>query len=170
MNTPLLLLLLLCVAVVSAQQVPNDFVLFFFRRDCYELFFTKFDFTNGECLKITISKGLGYAIIAGSAILKIPQILKIVKAGSVEGISKSLFYLETLTLLHAATYSIRQKIPFSVYGESLIILSQNVVIILLFWVYSSKISLLEKVVLFTLFSAYSFVLFQGNTFLGDTEW
>lgn len=78
--------------------------------------------------------------------------------------------METLTLLHAATYSIRQKIPFSVYGESLIILSQNVVIILLFWVYSSKISLLEKVVLFTLFSAYSFVLFQGNTFLGDTEW
>jgi mannose-P-dolichol utilization defect protein 1 len=45
-----------------------------------------------------------------------------------------------------------------------------VVIILLFWVYSSKISVVEKVVLFTFFSAYSFVLFQGNTFLGDYEW
>jgi mannose-P-dolichol utilization defect protein 1 len=111
MNTPLLLcvVLLTLFVIVSAQKIPlkDDFVLFFFRRDCYELFFTKFDFTNAECLKITISKGLGYAIIAGSAILKVPQILKIVKAGSVEGISKSLFYLETLTLLHAATYSIR---------------------------------------------------------------
>lgn len=92
------------------------------------------------------------------------------KAGSVEGISKSLFYLETLTLLHVATYSIRQKIPFSVYGESLIILAQNIVIIMLFWVYSTKISSAEKVVLFTLFTAYSFVLFQGNTYLGDSEW
>jgi mannose-P-dolichol utilization defect protein 1 len=117
-----------------------------------------------------VSKGLGYAIIAGSAILKVPQILKIVKAGSVEGISKSLFYLETLTLLHAATYSIRNKIPFSVYGESLIILFQNVVIILLFWVYSTKISSAEKAGLFTLFTAYAYVLFQGDTFLGDDQW
>ena len=143
---------------------------FFFRKDCFDLFFNKFDFTNADCLKITISKGLGYAIILGSGILKVPQIIKIVKAGSVEGISKSLFYFETLTLLHAATYSISQNIPFSVYGESLIILVQNIVIIMMFWVYSKEIGVVEKLVLFVLFNSYAFVLFQGKTYLDDNMW
>jgi mannose-P-dolichol utilization defect 1 len=145
-------------------------VYFFFRKDCFDLFFNKFDFSNSECIKITVSKGLGYAIILGSGVLKVPQIIKIIKAGSVEGISKSMFYFETLTLLHAASYSISQNIPFSVYGETLIILVQNVVIILMFWVYSKEISVVEKLVLFLLFNSYGFVLFQGKTYLDDYMW
>lgn len=48
MNT-FLLLAVLTLCVVSAQQIippKDDFVLFFFRRDCYDLFFNKLDFTN----------------------------------------------------------------------------------------------------------------------------
>ena len=41
-----------------------------------------------------MSKGIGYAIIVASAILKMPQIYKIVSSRSVEGISKYLFYVE----------------------------------------------------------------------------
>jgi mannose-P-dolichol utilization defect protein 1 len=87
------------------------------------------------------------------------------KAQSVEGISKVLFYTETLMLLHTSSYSVQAKIPFSVYGESLIILVQNIVIVLLFWVFSKYISTLEKIVLAILFSLYSFVLFSGDKFL-----
>lgn len=87
-----------------------------------------------------------------------------------EGISKSLFYLEIVTLLHGSSYSLRQQIPFSVYGESLIILGQNLIIVMLFWVYSKTISLPEKAGLFSLFTAYAFVLFSGNRFLGDRDW
>jgi mannose-P-dolichol utilization defect 1 len=96
--------------------------------------------------------------------------MKIISAGSVAGISKSMFYLEIMTLLHAATYSIRQGIPFSVYGESLIILAQNLVIVLLFWVYSKEVGILEKIALFIGFAAYSFVLFSGNQFLNEDLW
>jgi mannose-P-dolichol utilization defect protein 1 len=61
--------------------MAQEFKLFFFRADCYDLYFNKFDFfSNKECLKVTISKGIGFAIIAGSAILKVPQIMKIIKA------------------------------------------------------------------------------------------
>ena len=67
---------------------------FVFREDCFDIFFNKHDFTNVECIKLTISKCIGYAIVAFSAILKVPQILKILKNGSVEGISKFLFYIE----------------------------------------------------------------------------
>ncbi len=119
---------------------------------------------------MTLSKLIGFAIIAGSAILKVPQIIKILQRRSVEGIAKSLFYLETLTLLHASTYSIRYGIPFSVYGESLIILAQNLLIVLLFWVYSKTISAGEKVILFTFFTAHAYLLFSGSRFLDDHHW
>ena len=145
--------------------------MFFFRNDCYDLYFNKFDFfSNKECLKVTISKGIGFAIIAGSAILKVPQIMKIVNAKSVEGISKYLFYTEIIMLIHSSAYSMQANIPFSVYGESLIILVQNTIIILLFWTYSKQIGGGEKAFLALGLSAYSFVLFSGDEFLSKDAW
>ena len=67
---------------------------FVFREDCFDTFFTKHDFLNGECIKFTISKLIGYLIIAGAFILKVPQILKILKAKSVDGLNKYMFYIE----------------------------------------------------------------------------
>ena len=137
--------------------------MFFFREDCFDLYFNKFDFfSSKECLSLTISKGIGFAIIAGSAVLKLPQIIKILKAKSVEGISKYMFYTEILMLINSSGYSIQASIPFSVYGESLIILFQNFLIVLMFWVFSKEITAIEKLVLFAFFSGYSFVLFSGS--------
>ena len=47
-----------------------------------------------ECIKFTISKGIGLAIIVGSGILKIPQIIKIISNGSVDGLSSISNYIE----------------------------------------------------------------------------
>ncbi len=107
-NFFLLLSLLACTTLVAAQSKPQHSVKYFiFREDCFDLFFTKFDFfSNKECIAFTISKGLGLAIIAGSAVLKVPQILKIFKSRSVEGISKYMFYTEILMLMHSSGYSI----------------------------------------------------------------
>ena len=117
-----------------------------------------------------MSKGIGLAIIAGSAVLKLPQIIKIFKAKSVEGISKYMFYTEILMLINSSGYSIQARIPFSVYGESLIILVQNALIVILFWVYSKEIGAAEKAFLFAFFSGYSFVLFSGDQFLTKDMW
>jgi uncharacterized protein with PQ loop repeat len=67
---------------------------FVFREDCFDTFFTHKDFMNAECIKFSISKLLGYLIIAGAFIIKVPQIIKIFKKKSVAGISKYLFYIE----------------------------------------------------------------------------
>ena len=142
-----------------------------FREDCFDLFFKQFDFfSNKECIAVTVSKGIGIAIIAGSAVLKLPQIIKIFKAKSVEGISKYMFYTEILMLINSSGYSMQAKIPFSVYGESVIILVQNFLIVLMFWVYSKDIGAPEKALLFAFFSGYSFVLFSGNEFLDKAQW
>jgi mannose-P-dolichol utilization defect 1 len=151
--------------------MAHEFKLFFFRDDCYDLYFNKFDFfSNKECLKVTISKGVGFLIIAGAAILKVPQIMKILKAQSVEGISKYLFYTEIIMLIHSSAYSMQANIPFSVYGESLIILVQNAIIVLLFWTFSKDIGAGEKAFLALGLSAYSFVLFSGDKFLSKNAW
>ena len=128
---------LVMATLVVATDQPKEFKLFVFREDCFDLFFRKFDFfSDKECIKITASKGIGIAIIAGSAVLKRPQIIKIFNAKSVEGISKYMFYTEILMLINSSGFSIQANIPFSVYGESVIILFQNFLIVLMFWVYS----------------------------------
>ena len=44
-----------------------------------------------------VTKLVSYGIIGVSAILKVPQILKITQTRSVEGISKYLFYLDVIS-------------------------------------------------------------------------
>ena len=63
-------------------------------RHCTDTLLRNADFFDGPCLKHAVSKGLSCGIIAGSAILKVPQIRLIVKSGTVKGLSPSSFYLE----------------------------------------------------------------------------
>jgi mannose-P-dolichol utilization defect protein 1 len=67
---------------------------FVLREDCYDKFVNKQDFSDKECIKFTLSKTIGFAIIVGSAIVKLPQIIKIVVNGSVKGISSISYYIE----------------------------------------------------------------------------
>lgn len=60
-----------------------------------------------ECLKLFISKGLGIGIVAGGAILKVPQILKIVSRKSGKGISFLGYLLETISFVITVAYNWR---------------------------------------------------------------
>ena len=51
------------------QEVGTKYLVF--REDCFGKF-SKFDFTDGECVAFTFSKLVGYLIIAGSAFFKLP--------------------------------------------------------------------------------------------------
>ncbi len=65
-----------------------------FREDCFEKFFTQKDFSDKACIKITFSKVIGFVIVAGSAILKVPQIMKILNSSSVTGLNQMSTYIE----------------------------------------------------------------------------
>ena len=89
-------------------------------------------------------KLLGYAVVAGAAIVKVPQIIKIVKKKSTFGVSFAGVILEvtnnqtqSFTQLSAVAYNISRDNPFSVYGETLFIAVQSVIIHLLFVAYSN---------------------------------
>jgi mannose-P-dolichol utilization defect 1 len=52
---------------------------FFMTPKCYEDIFFNMNIFNVICLKMIISKVLGYGILAGSLMLRVPQILKVIK-------------------------------------------------------------------------------------------
>jgi hypothetical protein len=70
---------------------------------------------------------------------------------------------------HTSFYSIHKKMPFSVYGENLIILAQNFIIVMLFWLYNKRIGILEKIVCFAFIVSYFSFLYQDH-YLTEEMW
>ena len=121
----LAILSLISVAVADAQvkeKAPVKYLIF--REDCYEAFFTRFDFTSDQtCIKFTISKAIGYSIVGGSLFYKVPQITKILNSSSVKGISNFGYYFETLSFIQTLGLSRHKGLDFSIYGDAIIILA-----------------------------------------------
>lgn len=90
------------------------------REDCYDRFLS-LDISDVDCIKFSFSKCLGFAIVAGACILKVPQISKILANKSVDGLSAISFYAEFINLIGLLGNSIRLKLAFSVYGEAVFI-------------------------------------------------
>ncbi|KAL1844349.1 hypothetical protein VTJ49DRAFT_28 [Mycothermus thermophilus] len=107
---------------------------------CYKAILLDVDLENTACLKLAISKALGIGIVAASSIVKVPQILKLVNSRSASGVSFLSYLLETSGYLISLAYNVRNAFPFSTYGETALVLGQNVVITVLVLNYSGRAS------------------------------
>ncbi|KAF2109143.1 monosaccharide-P-dolichol utilization protein [Lophiotrema nucula] len=106
---------------------------------CYKTLVLDIDpFTSPDCVKLAVSKGLGIGIIGASSIVKVPQLIKLLNSQSAEGISFLSYLLESGSYLISLSYNIRHGFPFSTYGETALILVQNIVIASLVLKYSGK--------------------------------
>ncbi|CAM6110309.1 unnamed protein product [Calypogeia fissa] len=95
--------------------------------------------SSHDCLFPLLSKILGYAIIAGASVVKLPQIILILKNKSIKGLSVSSFELEVVGFTIALAYCIWKQLPFSAYGELVFLLLQGIVIVFLIYYYSPKL-------------------------------
>ncbi|XP_004266949.1 mannose-P-dolichol utilization defect 1 protein [Orcinus orca] len=95
---------------------------------CYDQIFIQWDLLHVPCLKILLSKGLGLGIVAGSLLVKLPQVFKILGAKSAEGLSLQSVMLELMALTGTMVYSITNNFPFSSWGEALFLMLQTVTI------------------------------------------
>lgn len=75
-----------------------------------------------------LSTAMGYVIIAGSMLFKVPQAVRIFRKKSAEGLSASMYILETAGIAMSLAFSMKNAFPFSTYGEAVFILLQNVAI------------------------------------------
>ncbi|XP_035155772.1 mannose-P-dolichol utilization defect 1 protein isoform X2 [Callithrix jacchus] len=79
---------------------------------CYDQLFVQWDLLHVPCLKILLSKGLGLGIVAGSLLVKLPQVFKILGAKSAEGLSLQSIMLDLVALTGTMVYSITNNFPF----------------------------------------------------------
>uniref|UniRef100_A0A2P2KP82 Mannose-P-dolichol utilization defect 1 protein homolog n=1 Tax=Rhizophora mucronata TaxID=61149 RepID=A0A2P2KP82_RHIMU len=93
-------------------------------------------FPSKECLLPLISKLLGYAIVAASTTVKLPQILKILKHRSVRGLSIVAFELEVVGYTIALAYCIHKGLSFSAYGELAFLLIQAIILVAIIYYFS----------------------------------
>ncbi|KAI8059846.1 hypothetical protein BC940DRAFT_313094 [Gongronella butleri] len=95
---------------------------------CYVSLVEKLQYQDVDCLKYTVSKGLGLGIVVGGSIVKVPQIMTIVSHGSAQGLSLLSYVIETLAYTITLAYNMRQHNPFSTFGEIMFITLQNLII------------------------------------------
>lgn len=105
---------------------------------CYKALLLDVDIENTECVKFAVSKGLGIGIVGASAVVKVPQILKLLKSKSAEGVSFLSYLLETSAYLISLAYNVRNGFPFSTFGETALIMGQNVIISILVLNYGGR--------------------------------
>ncbi|XP_014677358.1 PREDICTED: mannose-P-dolichol utilization defect 1 protein-like [Priapulus caudatus] len=132
------------------ETFVKDFLL---TEQCFDEFFVKANFLHVACLKMLISKCLGYLIILGAVIVKLPQIIKIWSAKSGEGVSFLSQSLELAAVTATVSYSFANKFPFSAWGEGFFLILQTCTICVLVLHYGGKLGI---AVVFML--AYSAVL------------
>ncbi|XP_071949457.1 mannose-P-dolichol utilization defect 1 protein-like [Antedon mediterranea] len=147
--------------MASLEELFSSLVLVFLPQHCYDEFFINFNFFNETCLKIALTKGLGIGIIAGSAMVKIPQMLKIMKARSGEGISVPGNLLEMFAISSSWSYAVARSFPFTAWGEALFLAIQTSIIIVLCLVYAKKSS--YAVVYLVIYTGVMYVLLSGLT-------
>ncbi|GAA98450.1 uncharacterized protein L969DRAFT_47599 [Mixia osmundae IAM 14324] len=113
-------------------------------QECYTTLIYNVDLDDRQCLTLALSKTLGVGLVAGGAIVKLPQIIKIVRSKSARGISLTSFLLDTAGLLIVLAYNVRLGFPFSTWGENLFLFVQNFIIISLILGYSARQGLHPK--------------------------
>ncbi|KAI5741877.1 hypothetical protein M8J77_000722 [Diaphorina citri] len=103
---------------------------------CYDVFFKDWNFLHDECLKSLLSRGLGLGIVAGSLLVKLPQIIKIYTEKSAKGISPWGVLCELFAIIANAAYSFVNRFPFSAWGDAIFLLIQTAAILALQLTYS----------------------------------
>ncbi|KAI5295453.1 hypothetical protein KEM52_001324 [Ascosphaera acerosa] len=106
---------------------------------CYSRLVLDLDVTSEpHCLALAVSRFLGLGIVTLSAVVKVPQLVKLLASRSAAGVSFASYALETTSLLVSLAYNARQGFPFTTYGEAAFVACQDVLIALLVLVFSGR--------------------------------
>ncbi|KAH9016920.1 hypothetical protein EDB85DRAFT_1873787 [Lactarius pseudohatsudake] len=107
-------------------------------QKCYISLIENLNIEDVHCIKYSLSKGIGVAIVVGGSIMKVPQLLLILRAQSARGLSLTAYVLETFSYAITLAYSSRNGFPFSTYGENFFLTIQNIIITFLITLYSAS--------------------------------
>jgi len=95
---------------------------------CFDEYFLNLNFLDVPCFKASLSKCIGLGIILGSLLVKVPQILKIYKSKSGEGISISSVTLDLTAITIYMSYSFVKGFPFTAWGDTTFLAVQTLIV------------------------------------------
>lgn len=93
---------------------------------------------NGPCMLTAFSKVLGIVLIGTMTIGQIPQIVKILRKRSASGVSLFSILLMLQASSSTVAYAIHKRFPVSTWGENIVLMHENVVLICLLLRYSKR--------------------------------
>ena len=102
------------------DQVENLCSVFYPSKCCHDILIDHV--IENECFKTIFAKTLGYGIIFGSTLVKLPQILILLSARSGAGVSLFSVLLELIALTFTSSYSLANNFPISAWGEALFLM------------------------------------------------
>lgn len=110
-----------------------------FDTSCCKKVINELELTDPACMKLFTAKLLGYGIIVGASLVKLPQVIKIFNAKSGAGITLFGVLLELMAITFNACYSLRNNFPFSAWGEAIFLAIETALIaFLILWYDGSK--------------------------------
>lgn len=164
-----------------ATDILRNGALLLMSEKCYDNYFIDLNFLHGElivifvlfpthrllsivpvaCFKALLSKGLGLGIIAGSILVKVPQIVKIWANKSGEGINIYSVLVDLFAITCHVSYSFVNGFPFSAWGDGSFLMIQTAIIAALVFHFSGATM---KALLFLLaYSGICYVTMGGIT-------
>jgi hypothetical protein len=120
---------------IADELFSPDTVLLLWSRACWETLM-RGDVLNVPCLTKVASRGIGLGLMAGAFIVKLPQIVAFVRAGSVAGASLSSAYAEAVGYALTVIFHVANGSPFLAYGEACVVAVQSLAIVVLMWAYA----------------------------------
>eukprot|EP00792_Barthelona_sp_PAP020_P001922 TRINITY_DN1309_c0_g1_i1.p1 TRINITY_DN1309_c0_g1~~TRINITY_DN1309_c0_g1_i1.p1 ORF type:complete len:267 (+),score=68.45 TRINITY_DN1309_c0_g1_i1:65-802(+) len=128
---------------------------------CWDTYYKNFQFFDQSCLKFVISHGLSLGIVVFSSILKLPQIITMIKKRSADNLSYIQFIVEIIQYCITIAYHYHNGYPFGVYGECVPLLIQTLLIVFLMLFYKNHFKKgLSYVIAINVVLVCSFLLFN----------
>lgn len=109
-----------------------------------------------------LSKGLGFGIIAGSLLVKVPQIAKIWNNKSAEGLSLVSILLDLMAITFHMSYSFVSGFPFSAWGDGTFLAIQTAIVASLVFLFGHRSSA-KSFVFLLCYGTFVYVLMGGLT-------
>ena len=113
---------------------------------------------------------IGWVVIAGSCVRSLPQILRIKRNSSVEGISLLSFTSELVAFMITIAYNVRFMYPLSTWGETLTNAIQHAILVGMIFFYKKDISNVLKACIISSLVAGTLFVFSGSCSDATLRW
>jgi len=104
---------------------------------CYDTLINNLEY-DVPCLTQLLSKAIGYGIVLGASVVKLPQVFKVVQSKRTDQLSPAMFLMEIVGYLIGWGYFNHFGYSFSTYGETVFLLLQNALLLCLVFHYNKQ--------------------------------